>query len=40
MLYVTIDNEYEKLVEFWLTRDQDKMTARSFALCQILDMYL
>lgn len=40
MLYITIDSEYEKLVEFWTTRGHDKMTARSFALCQILDMYL
>lgn len=40
MLYVTIDTEYNRLVAFWLTRGYDGITARSFALRQILDMYL
>lgn len=39
MLYVTIDMEYKRLVEFWLTRGHDIMTARSYATIQLLEMY-
>ena len=39
MLYITIHNEYKRLVEFWTRRGHDKITARSFAVQQLLEMY-
>ena len=39
VLYITIDTEFNKLVEFWTTRGHDIITARSFATLQLLEMY-
>ena len=39
MLYITLEAEYKRLVAFYIGRGHDKITARSLATMQVLEMY-